>query len=144
MWLFAIVSVIVVAVIKKSSKDSYEQERQQQANFTFSKNHPSFQWEAPVKAAPRSVVTLLIVLGVCIFFAAMMIGRHESARGGKTAADCVKRFLACAYGAWRSFGVLILIGEPLVIEAMTPGELVRSAAEINSARPAPANFEPQT
>ncbi len=48
------------------------------------------------------------------------------------------------YGALRSFGWLTLIGTPLVNEAMTLGSLVRSAEEINSARPAPANSEPQT
>ncbi len=48
------------------------------------------------------------------------------------------------YGALRSFGLLTLIGAPLANEAMTLGELVRSAAEINSAKPAPANSEPQT
>ena len=51
---------------------------------------------------------------------------------------------ALAYGALRSLGLLTSTGVPLVSEAMTLGELVRSDAEINSARPAPANFEPQT
>ncbi len=50
----------------------------------------------------------------------------------------------CSAYPLRSFGLFTLIGAPLVSEAMTLGELVRSAAEINSASPAPANSEPQT